>query len=49
MIERIVYGTTPEPAQVLQWSTWRRQRQFLARSCHYRARGHDPTVLKIQL
>ena len=26
--------------QVLHWSRWRRKRQFQARACHYRRRGH---------
>ena len=29
---------------VIRWSQWRRRRQYQARACHYRRRGHrEPT------
>ncbi|TYR55025.1 hypothetical protein FY004_25210 [Streptomyces parvus] len=35
---------SPDPrarTHALSWSRWRRQRQAVARRCHYRRRGHS--------
>ena len=33
----------PDPDRTWAWSYWRRRRQYQARICHYRRRGHVST------
>jgi hypothetical protein len=36
----LIQASPPDPEAVWSWSRWRRRRQYQARLCHYRRRGH---------
>ena len=42
LLVRLLWSRLPAPAEVLDWSEWRRAHQAYARRCHYRKRGAEP-------
>jgi hypothetical protein len=39
----LTQARAPDPDTIWSWSRWRRKRQYQARMCHYRRRGHALT------
>ncbi len=39
LLLRLAWALLPSAERVLAWSMWRRRHQYLARACHYKARG----------
>ncbi len=42
LITRIIWYREPDVHHVIHCSPWRRQHQYRAQQCHYKARGHTP-------
>lgn len=42
LLVAVAWARAPEPAPALAWSVWRREHQYRARHCHYKARGAKP-------
>ena len=43
LLAKIILLQQPDVEHAWSWSRWRRKRQYQARICHYRRRGHNIT------
>jgi hypothetical protein len=43
LLVKITLQPPPQPEYTRSWSRWRRKRQYQARICHYKRRGHALT------